>query len=283
MVATAQTDADGYFERTSLRPGAYRVRIALPEHTLFALGTALELPPPRTRQEGQTSEINLSMGEHVVLDEITAVKTATVSGRAVAGYQRGRRAERRRTALSGVTVTLLDEKGGVVAQQANRRRRPVQLQPHPKRRICVALHPARRRTVCRPERRVGGSCVEPAEGGTATTGLMMLEAGQTEQHERRRDRGVRNWRHRLADGSETACRITAKRTLQGVDLTLLHADTMIEAARTTSDEYGYYHFRNLRPGSYSAARGDGRGRHADLPIRARRWAKLTATLTPKRG
>lgn len=24
----------------------------------------------------------------------------------------------------------------------------------------------------------GGSCVEPAEGGTATTGLMMLEAGQ---------------------------------------------------------------------------------------------------------
>ena len=39
--------------------------------------------------------------------------------------------------------------------------------------------------------------------------------------------------------------------LAGVDLTLLHADTMIETARTTSDEYGYYHFRNLRPGSYS--------------------------------
>ena len=38
--------------------------------------------------------------------------------------------------------------------------------------------------------------------------------------------------------------------LAGVDLTLLHADTMTEAARTTSDEYGYYHFRNLRPGSY---------------------------------
>ena len=38
--------------------------------------------------------------------------------------------------------------------------------------------------------------------------------------------------------------------LSGVDLTLLHADAMIEAARTTSDEYGYYHFRNLRPGSY---------------------------------
>ena len=75
MVATAQTDADGYFELTSLRPGAYRVRIALPEHTLFALGTALELPS-EDAQEGQTSEINLSMGEHVVLDEITAVKTA---------------------------------------------------------------------------------------------------------------------------------------------------------------------------------------------------------------
>lgn len=53
VVATAQTDADGYFELTSLRPGAYRVRIALPEHTLFALRTALELPS-EDAQEGQT-------------------------------------------------------------------------------------------------------------------------------------------------------------------------------------------------------------------------------------
>ncbi|MFR2151228.1 MAG: SdrD B-like domain-containing protein, partial [Christensenellales bacterium] len=153
VVATAQTDADGYFELTSLRPGAYRVRIALPEHTLFALGTALELPS-EDAQEGQTSEINLSMGEHVVLDEITAVKTATVSGRAWQDTNADGAPSDGEPALSGVTVTLLDENSGVVAAD-RRRRRPVQLQPHPKRRICVALHPARRRTVCRPERRCG--------------------------------------------------------------------------------------------------------------------------------
>lgn len=153
VVATAQTDADGYFELTSLRPGAYRVRIALPEHTLFALGTALELPS-EDAQEGQTSEINLSMGEHVVLDEITAVKTATVRGRAWQDTNADGAPSDGEPALSGVTVTLLDERRRCRAAD-RRRRRPVQLQPHPKRRICVALHPARRRTVCRPERRGG--------------------------------------------------------------------------------------------------------------------------------
>lgn len=54
----------------------------------------------------------------------------------------------------------------------------VQLQPHPKRRICVAPHPARRELFADRSGAAGGSCVEPAEGGTATTGLMMLEAGQ---------------------------------------------------------------------------------------------------------
>ena len=42
--------------------------------------------------------------------------------------------------------------------------------------------------------------------------------------------------------------------LAGVALTLLRVDGDGQAdiaAQTVSDEYGYYHFRNLRPGSYS--------------------------------
>ncbi|MFR2151229.1 MAG: SdrD B-like domain-containing protein [Christensenellales bacterium] len=97
----------------------------------------------------------------------------------------------------------------------------------------------------------GGSCVEPAEGGTATTGLMMLEAGQ-ELNDMNVgaieacEIGDTVW----LDGNGNGLQDYGEANLAGVDLTLLHADTMIEAARTTSDEYGYYHFRNLRPGSY---------------------------------
>lgn len=40
---------------------------------------------------------------------------------------------------------------------------------------------------------------------------------------------------------------------EGVQIALLSVDAegnMIQAATTLSDQYGYYHFRNLRPGDY---------------------------------
>ena len=250
VVATAQTDADGYFELTSLRPGAYRVRIALPEHTLFALGTALELPS-EDAQEGQTSEINLSMGEHVVLDEITAVKTATVSGRAWQDTNADGAPSDGEPALSGVTVTLLDENGGVVAQQTvgDDGRYSFSLIRSGAYALRFTL-PGGELFADRSGA-AGGSCVEPAEGGTATTGLMMLEAGQKLNNMNvgaieACEIGDTVW----LDSNGNGLQDYGEANLSGVDLTLLHADTMTEAARTTSDEYGYYHFRNLRPGSY---------------------------------
>ena len=80
VVAATQTDANGDFELTALRPGQYRVRMALPEDRLFERGAALELTHADA-QEGQTGEINLAMGERLTLETITAVETATVGGR----------------------------------------------------------------------------------------------------------------------------------------------------------------------------------------------------------
>lgn len=85
-------------------------------------------------------------------------------------------------------------------------------------------------------------------------GLMMLEAGQELNNMNvgaieACEIGDTVW----LDGNGNGLQDYGEANLAGVDLTLLHADTMIEAARTTSDEYGYYHFRNLRPAAMCCA------------------------------
>ena len=250
VVATTQTNENGDFALTMLRPGAYRVRIALPEDTLFALGTALEMTD-EDAQEGQTGEIDLAMGEHIALDEVTAVQTATVGGRAWQDANADGALNDGELALSGVVVALLDENGGVVARQTvgDDGRYSFSLIRSGTYALRFTL-PGGELFADRSGE-AGGSCVAPAEGGTATTEPMTLEAGQKLDN--------------LNVGAIEACEIGdtvwldsngnglqdyGEENLAGVELTLLHADTMTEAAQTNSDEYGYYHFRNLRPGSY---------------------------------
>ena len=56
VVAATQTDANGDFELTALRPGQYRVRMALPEDRLFERGAALELTHADAQEEGRRAK-----------------------------------------------------------------------------------------------------------------------------------------------------------------------------------------------------------------------------------
>ena len=250
VVATTQTDADGSFALTMLRPGTYRVRIALPEDTLFALGTALEMTDADA-QEGQTDEIHLAMGEHLALDAITAVRTATVGGRAWQDQNADGVMNADEAALPGVTVALIDEDGNVAAQQTVGEDGRYSFSLIRSGTYALRFTLPGGELFADQSGAEGGSCVAPAEGGTAETATMQLEAGQKLDS--------------LNVGAIEACEIGdtvwldsngnglqdyGEANLAGVELTLLHADTMTVAAQTTSDEYGYYHFKNLRPGSY---------------------------------
>ena len=250
VVATTQTDANGDFALMMLRPGAYHVRIALPEDTLFALETALELTDPNA-QEGQTDEIHLAMGEHAVLAPVTAVQTATVSGRAWQDQNADGMMNADEAALPGVTVALIDADGNAAAQQVVGEDGRYSFNLIRSGTYALRFTLPGGELFADRNGAEGGSCVEPVEGGTATTEPMTLEAGQKLGN--------------LNVGAIEACEIGdtvwldsngnglqdyGEANLADVELTLLHADTMTAAAQTASDEYGYYHFRNLRPGSY---------------------------------
>lgn len=78
VVANAQTAEDGSFAVMELRPGEYSLRVALPEDTLFAENTSLELAHADA-QEGQTPTFTLGMGEQATLQTVQTVHTATVA------------------------------------------------------------------------------------------------------------------------------------------------------------------------------------------------------------
>ena len=253
VVAATQTDADGSFELTALRPGQYRVRMALPEDMLFEQGAALELTHADA-QEGQTGEINLAMGEHVTLDEITAVQTATVGGRAWQDQNADGVMDAQEPALPGVVAALLDETGAIVAKQTvgEDGRYSFNLIRSGRYSLCFTLPDGE--LFADQSGQEGGSCVAPAEGGTAATALMTLEGGQKINSLNvgaieAGEIGDTVWLDSNANGLQDY----GEPGLKGVELTLLRVSETGQtdiAAQTVSDEYGYYHFRSLRPGSY---------------------------------
>ena len=253
VVAATQTDADGGFELTALRPGAYRVRIALPEDTLFALGTALEMTDADA-QEGQTGEISLGMGEHLMLEEVAAVRTATVAGRAWQDQNADGVMDAAESALEGVTVSLLDENGNIAARQTVGEDGRYSFSLIRSGAYALSFTLPNGELFADQSGAAGGSCVAPAEGGTAQTPVMTLEAGQRMENMNvgaieAGEIGDTVW----LDSNGNGLQDYGEANLLGVELTLLRvsdAGETTEAARTVSDEYGYYHFRNLRPGSY---------------------------------
>ena len=253
VVANAQTAADGSFAVAALRPGEYSVRVALPEDTLFAENVALELAHADA-QEGQTSAFTLGMGEQVTLETVQTVHTATVAGRAWQDSNADGRMDANEPAMTGVEAELLDENGNVVMRQT------VGDDGRYSFRLIRSGVYAVRFTLPGGELfadqtgEEGGSCVASADGNTATTERFALASGEK--------------RLSLNVGTIEACEIGdtvwldsnanglqdyREPLLEGVQITLLSVDaegSMTPVATTLSDQYGYYHFRNLRPGDY---------------------------------
>ena len=253
VVANAQTAEDGSFAVMELRPGEYSLRVALPEDTLFAENTSLELAHADA-QEGQTPTFTLGMGEQATLQTVQTVHTATVAGRAWQDSNADGRMDADEPAMAGVEAELLNENGDTVMKQTvgDDGRYSFKLIRSGVYAVRFTL-PGGELFADRTGEE-GGSCVAPAEGNTATTERFALASGEK--------------RLSLNVGTIEACEIGdtvwldsnanglqdyREPLLEGVQIALLSVDAegnMIQAATTLSDQYGYYHFRNLRPGDY---------------------------------
>lgn len=253
VVATVKTGADGSFAFDLLRPGTYRLRFTLPEETLFASGVALNLMHADA-QEGESGSCTLAMGDQAVLTAIPVVRAAKIAGRAWIDEDVNGRIGPDEEALTDVMAELLDENGQVLGSQwvsdegayaFDQLRSGVYT-------VRFTLPEEMLFTECTGE--AGGSSVAVVPGNVGSTAPFSLSMG-----EQKLDLNIGGilpgeiGDSVFMDTNGNGLQDYKEPLVPGVRITLLHVQqdgSMEEYAATVSDEYGYYRFSALRPGTY---------------------------------
>jgi len=253
-VIAAQTTADdGSFSFNVLRPGTYRLRYALDAGALFSRNIQLNMVDPDAL-EGETGEYTLALGQKVDMPAVPVVLASEISGMAFVDSNVNGQKDAGETAMSGVTAELLDESGMIIDTckvTANGLYSFKQLR---------SGNYALRFTL--PEKMlftdytgiVGSSCVPVVPGNVGATNQFALAMGETKADMHvgaivPGKIGETVW----LDSNGNGLQDYKEPLLEGVELTLLKIEAdgqMIESANTVSDEYGYYWFKSLRPGTY---------------------------------
>lgn len=270
-IATASTDANGGFSFGLLRPGAYRVRVTLPDNALFARGTQLHAAHADA-QEGETGEFELAMGQRLSVEPVGAVKAARIAGCAWSDENADGMMDATEPSLGGVTVELLTE-GGVVASAKTGEdgRYAFELLRSGEYAVRFTLPQG----MLLADRVTGGaSSVDVVPGCVGTTQSFALSQGEA-----REDMHIGGilpgrigdtvWLDENANGLQDY----KEPLLSGVSITLmrvLESGERQEVGTTESDEYGYYSFSNLRPGDYvlrvNTQEGDALTRRVGEPL-----------------
>ncbi len=285
VVSTLVTGEDGNFAFPMLRPGTYRVHYVLPDDALYAPGTALTLADADAL-EGETASIELAMGETAALDAVEAVHGAAVSGIAwldadvdgLPGEGEGH--------LSGVTVELLGEGGQTAASYVTGGDGAYSFTRLRSGTYSLRFMLSGGMLLTDQCGDKGGSCAPVVPGNVGQSEPFALAMGETkgEMNIGGIEPGLIGDSVFL-DANGNGMQDYNERLIPGVEIVLLHVNgdgTTQEAARVTSDEYGYYRFGSLRPGSYIVQHVPGEGEkltvHLGEPL-----GEIDSDLDPETG
>ncbi|MBQ8094968.1 MAG: carboxypeptidase regulatory-like domain-containing protein [Clostridia bacterium] len=252
-VAGTETDKDGRYAFDLIRPGTYRLRYALPEHTLFALSTPLRLADADD-VEGETDAFTAEIGQTIEVAPLQVVRGAAVSGLTWSDANVNGKIDTGEAALAGVQVQLLDAETGTPVTEMqtgedgsyafNQIRRGSYI-------LSVELPGGQLFTDLGSE--AGASCISPTENNEGESERFVLSSGE------KREMNVGAilpgtigdtvWLDLNGNGLQDY----KEPLVSDVPILLLIVGPdgeEEEAAVLFSDEYGYYHFTGLRPGRY---------------------------------
>lgn len=286
-VATAVSGQDGAYVLDTLRPGTYRVRVTLPQDTLFALDTTLVVADSRS-QEGETRSMKLDMGQQAELEPFIAVRTGRISGNVWRDDDADGLMGQAEPALGDVTVELIGVQDGkedtVVRTQTDAggayeftliRAGTYQVRFTLPEQMLLA------------DRRdePNGSHVTVVPGNVGTSDAVTLAPGERVTNVNAGGIlpgviGDTVWQDTNGNGLQDY----REPRLPDVAISLLRvsdAGEKEEVLSTTSDEYGYYRFGALRPGRYVVKLADKESKlakHVGDPL-----GEIDSDLDPKTG
>lgn len=251
-VATAKTDENGAFMLDMLRPGTYRVRVTLPQNALFAHGASLRLENADA-QEGETGEIELTMGDQTAIESIPAVLGAEISGYAWSDQNADGSMDKTEPALDDVVAELLAG-GEVVARCEVDSDGAYAFTLLRSGEYAVRFTLPDGMLLADQTGEKGGSSAAVVPGNVGVTPLFALSMGQ--KIENVNIGGILPGRigdSVWLDQNGNGLQDYQEPLIAGVSITLLSVagdGQRTEVISTVSDEFGYYRFDDLRPGDY---------------------------------
>ncbi len=253
VVTSTKTLEDGSFDIDSLRPGTYRVRVALPEDALFSLDTTLTLAH-RDALEGETGEFALDMGQHLQLEPAAVVLSAEVGGLAWMDENTNGKADAGEPLMTGVTAELLDASGQVLRTVRTEENGRYVFDALRSGTYAVRFTLGADALFADQTGEPGGSSVPVGAGNVGTT--LPFALSQEDVIDEMNVGGIYPGRIGdtvFLDSNRNGLMDYREVQIPGVKLLLMSVGsdgTLVETASTISDEYGYYCFDDLRPGSY---------------------------------
>jgi len=272
-VATARTQQDGSYAFDMLRPGDYRLRFALDEDALFAVGSDLRMENPDA-SEGETGEYAMDMGDRLDVQPVLVVRAASIGGSAWLDADVSGTRDAQETPLAQVQAELLDAKGRVLDETAVNAEGAYLFSRLRSGEYSVRFTLEPDMLFTDYPGTAEGSSVPAVDGNVGTTASIALAQGEKRAGVNvggilPGEIGDTVWLDKDGNGLQDY----REPLIPGVSLTLLKvaADgTMTETATTQSDKYGYYSFELLRPGTYvlrlNAQPGDTLTYHFGAPL-----------------
>ncbi len=261
-IAAATTDENGSFRFDALRPGTYRLRYALDRGALFVRGVQLNMTDPDAL-EGETGEVALDMGQQAAAQAVPVVIASKISGMAFTDSNVNSVKDADEHAMRDVTAELLDSDGNVLAACAMDEYGSYEFEQLRSGTYAVRFTLPDDMLFTDYMGQVGASCVPVVPGNVGTTERFALAMGEEKSGMNvggivPGKIGETVW----LDSNGNGLQDYKEPLLAGVTLKLLKQEAdgqLIESAQATSDEYGYFWFESLRPGTYvlTAELGEG--------------------------
>ncbi|MBQ8617589.1 MAG: hypothetical protein IJ418_08735 [Clostridia bacterium] len=253
VVATAYADETGRFVFDTLRPGTHRLRYVLSDETLFARGIALNMTD-EDALEAETGEYELEMGERVDVSDVAVVRAARIAGGTWMDENVSGTRDAQETVLTGVSAQLLDGDGQLLLETQVASDGSYAFERLRSGTYTIRFALPSNVLFTDYTGNPGDSCVPVMQGSMGETNPFALAMG-----EEKADMNVGGilpgrlgdtvWYDKDGNGLQDY----KEPLLPGVSLTLLYVNadgTMTETATAESDQYGYYAFEALRPGTY---------------------------------
>jgi len=253
VVATAYADEMGRFVFDTLRPGTYRLRYLLDDGLLFAREVGLNMTD-EDALEAETGEYTLDMGQQISVSDVAVVRAAKIAGKAWLDENVSGTMDPQEMAMTSVTAQLISGDGCLLDETQVDSNGAYTFERLRSGTYVIRFLLAQNVLFTDYTGNPGDSCVPVMQGSMGETHAFTLAMG-----EEKMDMHVGGilpgrigdtvWYDQDGNGLQDY----KEPLISGVSLTLLyvHADgTMAETATAISDQYGYYAFDALRPGTY---------------------------------